>query len=135
MVILSGGGLILLIEEYLVDMLFFACLILLVLIVLNYRAEGNFCYPPLLMSFVWFAVLFMFSIFDVGFYDISISTLLVYIAGIVAFSLGGGCARMLFSRVQIARVDLDHKWVNFVLNFTILVSLISAPLYVYNCLP
>jgi oligosaccharide repeat unit polymerase len=108
-----------------------AAVVLLVLAVLNRSLSRSWAYPPCVFCCVWgFALLLLSASGDV-FYPIGPQSILFFVLGAFAFSVGGGIALALpFGPIPLTRRESPHRTaISFGLDIGLVLLTLCFPLY------
>ena len=105
-------------------MIYAAILALMMLLCVNHFIARNALYPPSLFTAVWLVSLSALALSGDTFYPISIETMMVFLVGAIAFSLGGLAAHRpltspvsVESRISRSRLFLDLAFLVVVVGF------------------
>ncbi len=110
-------------------MIYGALFIHLCLTFSNYLVSRSLAYPPLIFTSLWSTILLLLIFSGDFFYAISELTLLIFILGSVAFSIGG-LIGLSFKRRVVFATNTPSQWPNKVLDTSILIAVIVFPFYV-----
>lgn len=112
-------------------------LLLVILSAFNYYLKRDIAYPPFIFSIIWCLVLLFYNIFSITdylpIYEISEFTLVVFLTGVLVFSLGG-IFPLLFNDSQksseyiIKSVSINHIFENIL--FYGIIAL--TPIFIYK---
>ena len=110
-------------------MIYGALFIHLCLSISNYLVSRSLAYPPVIFTSLWTTILLLLIFSGDFFYPISELTLLIFILGSVAFSIGGLTGLSLKRGISLV-TSTPSQWPNKVLDASILLAVIIIPFYV-----
>jgi oligosaccharide repeat unit polymerase len=107
--------------------------LLFLLSIINYLFARTFLYPPFIFSFLWALLLLILKCAGSMFYSISNETLLIFLFGAIAFSLGGFIPLLLkrSRRKEKPLLYRENRWPEYIINIILLFSICFLPYYVY----
>ena len=99
------------------------------LVAINYRISRSWLYPPVVFTLLWSIVLFCLILSGDFFYQISASTLLIFLLGSLAFSAGGTIS--IARKVRVSSIVISgSNWTSRVLDASLFLLIIMFPFYI-----
>lgn len=116
-------------------MIYWVLLLILGLTFLNLYFGKSVLYPPALFSAIWSVCLLGLIIAGDRFYPLSTASLLIFLMGVIAISIGGGVTRSLVLRrperaLVTSKVSPSrHNYVRRLLDWGLFVCIVGLPFY------
>lgn len=112
-------------------MIYAAILIHILLTFINYKISKSFIYPPTTFTLLWTVLLCLLVLSGDFFYQISEFTLLIFVIGSLAFSIGGWMVSF-FKIRTLLYVKPAREWERKLLDWILVLVLILLPFYYFK---